>query len=384
MKKIIYFDNAATTSVHPEVLNSMITYFCDEYANPAGAYKSSHIAENAVNRARIQAARLIGARPEEIYFTSGGSESDNWAIKSYSRGVRLKQKGASCHIITTSIEHNAVINSCRALEAEGFSVTYLPCDKYGFVHPETVLAAIRDDTILISVMAANNEVGAIQPLKAIGQIARRHQIAFHTDAVQAYGHIPVNVNECMIDMLSMSAHKLRGPKGIGFLYIRNGLELPPYIDGGSQENGRRAGTSNVPGIVGLGKACEIASRSMPRNMNNMTRLRNRIIYKIKQKLPDAVLTGPEQQRLPNNISFCFPHVESAKLLAMLDMQGICASAGSACSTGAAGPSHVLIAMGISPDLASGSLRLTISSDTTIEEADFVAEAVVKTVKKLRI
>ena len=384
MKKIIYFDNAATTRVHSEVLNSMTPYFCDEYANPSGAYKDAVIADKAINRSRVQASRLIGARPDEIYFTSGGSESDNWAIKSYSRNVRRMQKGASCHIITTSIEHNAVINSCRTLEAEGFAVTYVPCDKYGFIRPETVQSAIRDDTILISVMAANNEVGTIQPLKMIGQIAHRHQIAFHTDAVQAYGHIPINVNECMIDMLSMSAHKLKGPKGTGFLYVRNGLELPAYIDGGSQENGRRAGTSNVPGIVGLGKACEIAARNMSRNINNMTRLRNRIIYKIKKGLPDAVLTGSEQMRLPNNISFCFPHVESSQLLAILDMHGICASAGSACSTGAAGPSHVLIAMGINPELAGGSLRLTISDETTIEEADYVADTVIKTVKKLRI
>lgn len=384
MKKIIYFDNAATTRVHPEVLNSMTPYFCDEYANPSGAYKDAVIADKAINRSRVQASRLIGARPDEIYFTSGGSESDNWAIKSYSRNVRRMQKGASCHIITTSIEHNAVINSCRTLEAEGFAVTYVPCDKYGFIRPETVQSAIRDDTILISVMAANNEVGTIQPLKMIGQIAHRHQIAFHTDAVQAYGHIPINVNEYMIDMLSMSAHKLKGPKGTGFLYVRNGLELPAYIDGGSQENGRRAGTSNVPGIVGLGKACEIAARNMSRNINNMTRLRNRIIYKIKKGLPDAVLTGSEQMRLPNNISFCFPHVESSQLLAILDMHGICASAGSACSTGAAGPSHVLIAMGINPELAGGSLRLTISDETTIEEADYVADTVIKTVKKLRI
>ncbi len=384
MKKIVYFDNAATTRVHPEVLNSMTPYFCDEYANPSGAYKDAVIADKAINRSRVQASRLIGARPDEIYFTSGGSESDNWAIKSYSRNVRRMQKGASCHIITTSIEHNAVINSCRTLEAEGFAVTYVPCDKYGFIRPETVQSAIRDDTILISVMAANNEVGTIQPLKMIGQIAHRHQIAFHTDAVQAYGHIPINVNECMIDMLSMSAHKLKGPKGTGFLYVRNGLELPAYIDGGSQENGRRAGTSNVPGIVGLGKACEIAARNMSRNINNMTRLRNRIIYKIKKGLPDAVLTGSEQMRLPNNISFCFPHVESSQLLAILDMHGICASAGSACSTGAAGPSHVLIAMGINPELAGGSLRLTISDETTIEEADYVADTVIKTVKKLRI
>ncbi len=384
MKKIIYFDNAATTRVHPEVLNSMAPYFCDEYANPSGAYKDAVIADKAINRSRVQASRLIGARPDEIYFTSGGSESDNWAIKSYSRNVRRMQKGASCHIITTSIEHNAVINSCRTLEAEGFAVTYVPCNKYGFIRPETVQSAIRDDTILISVMAANNEVGTIQPLKMIGQIAHRHQIAFHTDAVQAYGHIPINVNECMIDMLSMSAHKLKGPKGTGFLYVRNGLELPAYIDGGSQENGRRAGTSNVPGIVGLGKACEIAARNMSRNINNMTRLRNRIIYKIKKGLPDAVLTGSEQMRLPNNISFCFPHVESSQLLAILDTHGICASAGSACSTGAAGPSHVLIAMGINPELAGGSLRLTISDETTIEEADYVADTVIKTVKKLTI
>lgn len=384
MKKIIYFDNAATTRVHPEVLNSMAPYFCDEYANPSGAYKDAVIADKAINRSRVQASRLIGARPDEIYFTSGGSESDNWAIKSYSRNVRRMQKGASCHIITTSIEHNAVINSCRTLEAEGFAVTYVPCNKYGFIRPETVQSAIRDDTILISVMAANNEVGTIQPLKMIGQIAHRHQIAFHTDAVQAYGHIPINVNECMIDMLSMSAHKLKGPKGTGFLYVRNGLELPAYIDGGSQENGRRAGTSNVPGIVGLGKACEIAARNMSRNINNMTRLRNRIIYKIKKGLPDAVLTGSEQMRLPNNISFCFPHVESSQLLAILDTHGICASTGSACSTGAAGPSHVLIAMGINPELAGGSLRLTISDETTIEEADYVADTVIKTVKKLTI
>lgn len=384
MKKIFYFDNAATTSVHPDVLNSMIPYFCDEFANPAGAYRSARICENAINRSRIQAARLIGSHPDEIYFTSGGSESDNWAIKSCSRGIRKKRQGASCHIITSSIEHNAVLNSCKALEAEGFTVTYLPCDKYGFVRPETIQSAIRDDTILISVMAANNEVGAIQPLKAIGQLAHRHQIIFHTDAVQAYGHIPINVNECMIDMLSMSAHKLRGPKGVGFLYIRNGLEIPSFIDGGSQENGHRAGTSNVPGIVGLGKACEIAARNMQRNMNSMTRLRNRLIYKIRQGLPNAVFTGPEQMRLPNNASFCFPGIESAQLLSILDSQGICASAGSACSTGAAGPSHVLIAMGIDPDLAGGSLRLTLSDETTVAEIDYAAETVIKAVKKLSI
>lgn len=384
MKKTVYFDNAATTRVHPDVLSAMIPYFCDEYANPSGAYKTAASAERAVNRARIQAAGLIGARPNEIYFTSGGSESDNWAIKGYSREIRKKRQGASCHIITSSIEHNAVINSCRSLEAEGFAVTYLPCDSQGFVHPEAVLSALREDTILISVMTANNEVGSVQPIKAIGQIAHRHQIVFHTDAVQAYGHIPINVNDCMIDMMSVSAHKFHGPKGVGFLYIRTGLEFPGYIDGGSQENGHRAGTSNVPGIVGLGKACEISRRNMQKNINGMMHLRSRIIRRIKQGLPDAVLTGSEQMRLPNNISFCFPHVESSALLAILDSEGICASAGSACSTGAAGPSHVLIAMGISPDLAGGSLRLTISDETTAQEADFVADTVIRAVKKLQM
>lgn len=384
MKKTVYFDNAATTRVHPDVLSAMIPYFCDEYANPSGAYKTAANAERAVNRARIQAAGLIGARPNEIYFTSGGSESDNWAIKGYSREIRKKRQGASCHIITSSIEHNAVINSCRSLEAEGFAVTYLPCDSQGFVHPEAVLSALREDTILISVMTANNEVGSVQPIKAIGQIAHRHQIVFHTDAVQACGHIPISVNDCMIDMMSVSAHKFHGPKGVGFLYIRTGLEFPGYIDGGSQENGHRAGTSNVPGIVGLGKACEISRRNMQKNINSMIRLRGRIIRRIKQGLPDAVLTGSEQMRLPNNISFCFPHVESSALLAILDSDGICASAGSACSTGAAGPSHVLIAMGISPDLAGGSLRLTISDETTAQEADFVADTVIRAVKKLQM
>lgn len=384
MKKTVYFDNAATTRVHPDVLSAMIPYFCDEYANPSGAYKTAASAERAVNRARIQAAGLIGARPNEIYFTSGGSESDNWAIKGYSREIRKKRQGASCHIITSSIEHNAVINSCRSLEAEGFAVTYLPCDSQGFVHPEAVLSALREDTILISVMTANNEVGSVQPIKAIGQIAHRHQIVFHTDAVQACGHIPISVNDCMIDMMSVSAHKFHGPKGVGFLYIRTGLEFPGYIDGGSQENGHRAGTSNVPGIVGLGKACEISRRNMQKNINSMILLRGRIIRRIKQGLPDAVLTGSEQMRLPNNISFCFPHVESSALLAILDSEGICASAGSACSTGAAGPSHVLIAMGISPDLAGGSLRLTISDETTAQEADFVADTVIRAVKKLQM
>lgn len=384
MKKTIYFDNAATTMLHPEVLNAMMPYFCDEYANPAGAYRSAQMAEKAVRHARVQAARLIGARPDEIFFTSGGSESDNWAIKSYARNHMKMRKGGSCHIITSAIEHNAVLNTCKSLEGDGVYVTYLECDRYGNVHPEAVAAAIRDDTILISIMAANNEVGTIQQIKAIGQLARRHQIAFHTDAVQAYGHIPLNVNESMIDMLSVSAHKFHGPKGVGFLYVRNGLKLPSFIDGGSQENGLRAGTSNVPGIVGLGKAAELAGRNMARNMNYLTKMRSDIIKKIRHDIPDAVLTGHERIRLPNNISFCFPKVESASLLSLLDSRGICASAGSACSTGAAGPSHVLLAMGIPYDLAGGSIRLTLSTENTMEEADYVAEQVILAVKQLRV
>ena len=384
MKKTIYFDNAATTMLHPEVLNAMMPYFCDEYANPAGAYRSAQMAEKAVRHARVQAARLIGARPDEIFFTSGGSESDNWAIKSYARNHMKMRKGGSCHIITSAIEHNAVLNTCKSLERDGVYVTYLECDRYGNVHPEAVAAAIRDDTILISIMAANNEVGTIQQIKAIGQLARRHQIAFHTDAVQAYGHIPLNVNESMIDMLSVSAHKFHGPKGVGFLYVRNGLKLPSFIDGGSQENGLRAGTSNVPGIVGLGKAAELAGRNMARNMNYLTKMRSDIIKKIRHDIPDAVLTGHERIRLPNNISFCFPKVESASLLSLLDSRGICASAGSACSTGAAGPSHVLLAMGIPYDLAGGSIRLTLSTENTMEEADYVAEQVILAVKQLRV
>lgn len=383
MKKTIYFDNAATTMLHPEVLNAMMPYFCDEYANPAGAYNNAHTAEKAMHHARIQAARLIGARPEEIYFTSGGSEADNWAIKCLARKHMKERHGSHCHIITGSIEHNAVLNSCKALEKDGVDITYLECDRYGMIQPEAVLSAIRDDTILISIMTANNEVGTIQPIKAIGQLARRHQIPFHTDAVQAYGHIPLNVNDSFIDMLSVSAHKFHGPKGIGFLYIRNGLELPSLIDGGSQEKGLRAGTSNVPGIVGLGRAAELAGRNMWYNMNYLNRIRSYIIKRIKKDIPDAVLTGHERMRLPNNISLCFPGVESAPLLSLLDSHGICASAGSACSTGAAGPSHVLLAMGIPYDLATGSIRLTLSPDNTMEEADYVATKVIESVKALR-
>lgn len=380
MKKTIYLDNAATTCLHPDVLAAMMPYFCDEFANPSGAYATAQTAAKAVSRARSQCARLIGASPEDIYFTSGGSESDNWALKVCAH--QNKQKGR--HIITTAIEHHAVLNTCKTLEREGFTVTYLSPDSYGMISPESVAAALRPDTILISVMTANNEVGTIQPLRAIGRLARRNRIVFHTDAVQAYGHIPINVNDCMIDLLSVSAHKLHGPKGVGFLYIRGSLEMSAFIDGGSQENGMRAGTTNVPGVVGLGKAAELAFFNMNRNSSHILRLRNRMIQRIQSEIPDALLTGHTSLRLPNNVSFCFPGIESATLLSVLDSKGICASAGSACSTGAAGPSHVLLAMGIPRNAAEGSLRLTLSGENTLEEIDYTVDVIKEAVKKLRI
>lgn len=369
MKKNIYLDNAATTRLHPDVLTAMMPYFCDEYANPSAGYLMSGNAARAVAAARTQCARLIGAAPEEIYFTGGGSESDNWAL----RGCAKKSAKKGRHIITGAIEHHAVLNTCRALEREGFAVTYLTPDSTGIIRPESVAEAVRPDTFLISIMTANNEVGTIEPVKAIGRIARRNGIIFHTDAVQAYGHIPINVNEAMIDMLSVSAHKLYGPKGCGLLYIRNTVAIEPLIYGGSQENGLRAGTSNVPGIVGLGKASEIAMRTMNSSTQRLLKLRTHLIKRISLAIPDAILTGHPTMRLPNNVSFCFPGTESSTVLSRLDAKGICASAGSACSTGAAGPSHVLLAMGIEPDIAGSSLRLTLSVENTIEELDYVVE-----------
>ncbi len=372
MKKNIYLDNAATTRLHPDVLKAMMPYFCDEYGNASSSYSLGRQAFKAVNAARYQAARLIGASKDEIFFTSGGSEADNWAIKRFA--IKNAHKGK--HIITSAIEHHAVLHTCQSLEKLGFTITYITPDKYGCINTEDVANAIREDTILISIMAANNEVGTIMPIRSIGRLARRYGITFHTDAVQAYGHIPINVNDSMIDMLSVSAHKFGGPKGVGFLYIRNGIDIDNLIDGGSQEMGLRAGTYNVSGIVGLGKASELVYQNMYRHNQHITRLRNHLINSIISEIPDAILNGHKSNRLPNNVNFSFKNIDASALLLMLDSKGICASAGSACATGAISPSHVLLAMGIPYDTARGSLRLTLSYENTEEEINYT----VKTLK----
>lgn len=377
MKKIIYVDNGATTRLHPDALKAMMPYFCDEYANPSGSCEPSIAAANAVKMSRYSCARLINAQGNDIYFTSGGTESDNWAIKC---GTRLGERKGG-HIITSMIEHHAILNSCKYMESEGYSVTYLKPDAYGIISPESVMAAIREDTVLISVMTANNEVGSIQPIKAIGYIARKNQILFHTDAVQACGHIPINVRDCSVDFLSASAHKFCGPKGMGFLYVAPGNNLRSFMDGGSQEMGMRAGTTNVPGAVGMGKAAEICTKNLRREGAYVTRLRNRLIGKITDSVPDAILTGHPKLRLPGNASFCFPGRESTTMLTMLNARGICAAAGSACQTGAKGPSHVLMAMGISENTAKGALRITLSAELTESDIDFIADEVVKAAKR---
>lgn len=379
MKKNIYLDNAATTRLHPDVLKAMMPYFCDEYGNASSAYALGKQAMKAVNMARYQAARLIGAGKDEIFFTSGGSEADNWAIKRFA--IKNSHKGK--HIITSAVEHHAVLHTCQALEKLGFTITYLSPDKYGCIEAEAVADAIREDTILISIMTANNEVGTIMPIRSIGRIARRNGIAFHTDAVQAYGHIPINVNDSMIDMLSVSAHKLGGPKGAGFLYIRNTADIDSFIDGGSQEMGLRAGTYNVPGIVGLGRAAELAYQNMYRHNQKILRLRNLLIKRTLSEIPDTVLNGHRNNRLPNNANFSFKNIDASALLLMLDSKGICASAGSACATGAINPSHVLLAMGIPYETARGSLRFTLSYENTEEEINYTVDTLKDCVRVLQ-
>ena len=377
-----YLDNAATTQAYEDVCELVAKVMREDYGNPSSLHMKGVEGEKYVREAADRIAKTLKCQRKNIVFSSGGTESNNTALI----GTALANKRRGRRILTTCFEHASVHEPLIYLESMGFQVEYLPVDEQGHLKTETLKEALTEDTILVSVMMVNNEIGSVLDVQELAKVVKDFdpQIIFHVDAIQAYGKMKIQPAKWQIDLMSVSGHKIHGPKGTGFLYVRNGLELPAYIDGGSQENGRRAGTSNVPGIVGLGKACEIAARNMSRNINNMTRLRNRIIYKIKKGLPDAVLTGSEQMRLPNNISFCFPHVESSQLLAILDTHGICASAGSACSTGAAGPSHVLIAMGINPELAGGSLRLTISDETTIEEADYVADTVIKTVKKLTI
>ena len=379
MNHRIYLDNAATTRVHEEVLAKMLPFFRETYANPSAIYGFAGEAKKAVEAARGQAAALIGAKPNEIYFTSGGSESDNWAIRAVAEGFAHKGK----HIITSKIEHHAVLHTCAYLEKQGYEVTYLDVDGEGFVSPEALERAVRPDTILISVMAANNEIGTVEPLARIGEIAHEKGVLFHTDAVQAYGHIPLDVEKLHIDMLSASGHKLNGPKGVGILYCRENVPIRPLMHGGAQERGRRAGTLNVPGIVGFGRAAALAGETMQERQKKETALRDYLIGRVLAEIPYTRLNGPEQDRLPNNASFCFRFIEGESLLILLDQRGICASSGSACTSGSLDPSHVLLAIGLPHETAHGSLRITLSEETTREELDYVAESLGEIVGRLR-
>lgn len=379
MDKIIYLDNAATTKTAPEVVEAMLPYFTQFYGNPSSVYSFSAENKEVIAHQREKIANAIHANPEEIYFTAGGSEADNWAIKATAEAYEKKGK----HIITTKIEHHAVLHTCEYLEKRGYEVTYLDVDEHGIVKLDELKKAIREDTILISVMFANNEIGSIQPIQEIGEIAHEHGILFHTDAVQAFGHLPIDVEQCHIDMLSASGHKLNGPKGIGFLYIKKGVKIRSFIHGGAQERKRRAGTENVPGIVGLGKAVDLAFTSFEERVAKEIELRDYLIEQIEKTIPYCRLNGDRKKRLPNNVNFSFQFVEGESLLIMLDMKGICASSGSACTSGSLDPSHVLLAIGLPHEIAHGSLRLTLSEETTKEEIDYVVCSLEEIVKKLR-
>ena len=376
---MIYLDNAATTKVNKKGLESMMPYFSEIYCNPSAAYSFATKGRIAIEEARNYAAKLIGASDMEIYFTSGGSESDNWAIKAVAESFSDKGK----HIITTKIEHHAVLHTCEYLERHGFDITYLNVDSDGKVRLDELKKSIREDTILISVMTANNEIGTIQPVAEIGKIAHEKGILFHTDAVQAYGHIPINVDEMNIDLLSASGHKFNGPKGVGIMYIRKGVKIRSFIHGGSQERGRRAGTYNVPGIAGLGTAAKLAMENMAKRAEKEKELRDYFIDRISAEIPYTVLNGHREDRLPNNINFCFRFVEGESVLIMLDQAGICASSGSACTSGAIDPSHVLRAIGLSDEMAHESLRLTLSYENTKEEIDTVVGELKRIVERLR-
>ena len=379
MKKIIYLDNAATTKVAPEVVEAMLPYFTEYYGNPSSVYELAGISKKAVTEGREKVASVIGANPNDIYFTAGGSESDNWALKATYEAYKSKGN----HIITTKIEHHAILHTCEWLEKQGAKITYLDVDENGVVDLDQLQKAITPETILISVMAANNEIGTLQPIKEIGAIAKEHGILFHTDAVQAFGQIPINVDECHIDMLSSSGHKINGPKGIGCLYIRKGLKLRSFVHGGAQERKRRAGTENVPGIIGIGTAAKRAAATMDERIKKETELRDHMIQRISAEIPYCRLNGDPTKRLPNNVNFSFQFVEGESLLIMLDMKEICASSGSACTSGSLDPSHVLLAIGLPHEIAHGSLRMTLGADTTLEDVDYVVDCLKEIVQKLR-
>lgn len=379
MEQTIYLDNAATTRTAKEVVDAMLPYFSEHYGNASSIYKLGADGKKAINKARETIAESLGVTPQEIYFTAGGSESDNWALVATAEAYGSKGK----HIITSKIEHHAILHTCDYLEKRGYEVTYIDVDENGIVKLEDLKAAIRPDTILISIMYANNEIGTIQPIREIGEIASEKGIFFHTDGVQAYGHIPISLKECKVDMFSASGHKFHGPKGIGFLYIKQGVKIRSFIHGGAQERSRRAGTENVPGIVGMGAAAEHAFAGLEERMEKEITLRDYLIERIEKEIPYCRLNGDRKERLPNNVNFSFQFVEGESLLIMLDMKGICASSGSACTSGSLDPSHVLLAIGLPHEIAHGSLRLTLSEENTKEEMDYVVENIKEIVARLR-
>ncbi|MEY8412105.1 cysteine desulfurase NifS [Lachnospiraceae bacterium 62-26] len=379
MERLIYLDNAATTKTAPEVVEAMLPYFTEKFGNPSSIYSFASGNKDVIGRQRDAIAEVLGAKGNEIYFTAGGSESDNWALKAAAEAYGDKGN----HIITTKIEHHAILHTAEYLEKRGFEVTYLDVDEDGRVSLDELKSAIRPSTILISVMYANNEIGTIQPIREIGRIARENGILFHTDAVQAFGQIPIDVDECGIDMLSASGHKLNGPKGIGFLYIRKGVKIRSFVHGGAQERKRRAGTENVPGIVGLGTAVKRVAASMKERMEQESGLRDYLIDRVIAEIPHCRLNGHRTERLPNNANFSFRFVEGESLLIMLDGKGICGSSGSACTSGSLDPSHVLLAIGLPHEIAHGSLRLTLGEETTKEEIDYVVESLKEIVGTLR-
>ncbi|MCI8747177.1 MAG: cysteine desulfurase [Lachnospiraceae bacterium] len=376
---MIYLDNAATTPVHPNVLKVMLPYLEKQYGNPSGIYEFAEKSKDVIDGVRETIAASINAKPEEIYFTSGGTESDNWALIGMAEA--LKDKGR--HIITTAVEHHAVINTCEYLKQRGFDITYIDVDSNGIINPRQLIRAIRKDTILISIMAANNETGSIQPVQAIGGIAKRNNICFHTDAVQAYLHMDIDVNKMNIGMMSASAHKFRGAKGCGFLYIRNGIKPAIFMHGGKQESGIRAGTENVPGIAGMGEAVRIAMQDMHKDIVYVRNMRDYLLYRIEHEIPGVVLNGSRHMRLPGNLNVSFLGIEGQSLLIMLDMDGICTSSGSACTAGTGGGSHVLKALGANGDRLKGALRMTLGTQNTMEEMDYVVWRLKENVAALR-
>ncbi len=379
MERFIYLDNAATTKTAPEVVEAMLPYFTEKFGNPSSVYGFAAGNKEVISGQRDAIAEVLGAKSNEIYFTAGGSESDNWALKATAEAYGDKGN----HIITTKIEHHAILHTAEYLEKRGFEVTYLDVDEDGRISLDELKRAIRPATILISVMYANNEIGTIQPVREIGEIAHESGILFHTDAVQAFGQVPINVDECHIDMLSASGHKLNGPKGIGFLYIRKGVKIRSFVHGGAQERKRRAGTENVPGIVGLGTAVKRAAATMKERAEQERTLRDYLIGRVMEEIPYCRLNGHKTERLPNNVNFSFRFVEGESLLIMLDGKGICASSGSACTSGSLDPSHVLLAIGLPHEIAHGSLRLTLGEETTREEIDYVVDSLKEIVASLR-